>query len=81
MAARFISGLDRRSVTWAALLGLLPAVALGWIGILASAAACLTALGFRGLAESRLGLVNGDVIGASCEVAETVALLTGSLHW
>jgi adenosylcobinamide-GDP ribazoletransferase len=81
MAAQFISGLDQRSVTWAALLGLLPAVLWGWTGILAVAAAYFVTMGFRRLAESRLNAINGDVIGASCEVSETVVLLVGTMHW
>jgi adenosylcobinamide-GDP ribazoletransferase len=81
MAAGFISGLDRRSVTWAVVLALVPAVIIGWTGILAAAAAYLVTVGFRKSAESRLETVNGDVIGASCEVSETAALLIASMQW
>jgi len=81
MAAGFNMGLDRRSVTWAAVIGIVSALIAGWQGILAAVAAYAIAMGFRRLALSRLQVVNGDVIGAVCELSETVVLVIGSLKW
>jgi adenosylcobinamide-GDP ribazoletransferase len=81
MAAQFISGLDPRTVRWAAILGLAPAVIGGWPGIIAAAAAYAVAILFRRGAESRLGAVNGDVIGAWCELAEVIVLIVGCMTW
>jgi len=75
MAALFISGLDRRSVQWAAIIGLVPALILGWTGILAVVGAYLGAIWFRRFADSRLQTINGDVLGAICEFSETLFLL------
>jgi cobalamin synthase len=41
----------------------------------------LAALWFRGFAEKRLGSVNGDVLGAICELSEVVVLLAACLKW
>ncbi len=81
MAVRFISGLDQNSVVAAGIITLAAALTAGWTGILGTVAAFATGLGFRRLAESRLNMVNGDVIGASCELSETVVLLVGCLKW
>jgi len=81
MAARFIRGLDDRSVTWAALLTLVPAAIAGWVGIVSVIAAYAVAIGFRRLAESRLNAVNGDVIGSVCELSEAVVLVIACVKW
>lgn len=81
MAAGFIPGLDRRLVTWAVVIGIIPALIAGWQGILATAAAYVFAMGFRRLAQARLNMVNGDVLGAVCELSEAVVLVIGSLKW
>lgn len=76
MAAQFLSGVDRRVVRWVGILGLGPALLAGWMGICALVVAYLGAVCFRRLAEARLGVVNGDVIGAICELVEGLVLLT-----
>lgn len=81
MAADFGLGLDRRSVLWAVVIGIVLALLAGWQGILAAVAGYVIAMGFRRLALSRLHVVNGDVIGAVCELSETVVLVIGSLKW
>lgn len=81
MAAIFLSGLDKESVGWVWLLGVILALTSGLTGLLAVGCAYLGALGFRSLAESRLGTVNGDVIGAMCELSETLVLLIFCVGW
>ncbi|MBI4964627.1 MAG: adenosylcobinamide-GDP ribazoletransferase [Desulfomonile tiedjei] len=81
MAALFLSGLDIRSVRWTCVIGFAPALLAGWKGIIAVAAAYFAALWFRGFAEKRLGSVNGDVLGAICELSEVVVLLVACLRW
>ncbi len=76
MAASFISGLDRNVATWAVLLCLGPIVVVGWKGLVVGTAAYLGTVWFRRVAEARLGTVNGDVLGATCELAETIVLVT-----
>lgn len=81
MAAHFLSGLDNRSLRWACVLGFVPALLAGWKGIIAVLAAYFAALWFRGFAEKRLGTVNGDVLGAICELSEMVVLVVACLKW
>ncbi|MDQ7783665.1 MAG: adenosylcobinamide-GDP ribazoletransferase [Desulfomonilaceae bacterium] len=81
MAAVFISGLDPRSVKWAWIIVLAVALPAGIIGFVAVGCAYLGAVGFKRFAESRLGMVNGDVIGAMCELSETVVLLVFCVRW
>jgi adenosylcobinamide-GDP ribazoletransferase len=61
-------------------------VAVGTEGPVVSAAAALVALalaatGVAALAWRRLGGFTGDVLGAVCLIAETVALLTLAAKW
>ena len=54
------------------------------VAVLAASAAGIAgaaAIGFRRFAESRLKTVNGDVIGAWCELSEAVALFTACWIW
>ncbi|MBI5571816.1 MAG: adenosylcobinamide-GDP ribazoletransferase [Desulfomonile tiedjei] len=81
MAALFVSGLDPNTVRKAAIVGLGPALLAGWAGIAAAACACLVALWYRSFAERRLGTINGDVLGATCELSEAVFLLVASARW
>jgi adenosylcobinamide-GDP ribazoletransferase len=81
MAALFVAGLDEKVVRWAVILGFGPVLLAGGMGIAAAAAALLAALWFRRFALSRLGMINGDVIGGTCELAETVFLLVASARW
>jgi adenosylcobinamide-GDP ribazoletransferase len=80
MAAMFISGLDSRSLYWVALIGLAPVILMGWSGVAAAAGAYLGARWLRNLAESRLPTVNGDVIGATCELSETLFIFIASIR-
>jgi adenosylcobinamide-GDP ribazoletransferase len=80
MAAQFLSGIDVRVVQWVAILGLAPALLAGWIGIWALALAYLGAVCFRRFAQARLGTVNGDVMGAICELAEALVLLIACIR-
>ncbi len=81
MGAMFVPELNGRVVGWAAILGLGPAIFGGWHAILAVAGAYLGALLFRRFAESRLNAINGDVIGAICELSEALVLLIGCVRW
>jgi len=80
MAARFIDALDSRVVKWVGILTCFVALIGGWHGILAAGVAYGGALLFKRMAESRLNVVNGDVIGASCELSETLVLLIGCMQ-
>jgi adenosylcobinamide-GDP ribazoletransferase len=80
MAAQFLSGIDARVVQWVAILGLAPALLAGWTGIWAVAVAYLGSACFRRFAQARLGTVNGDVMGAICELAEALALLIACIR-
>jgi adenosylcobinamide-GDP ribazoletransferase len=79
MAAGFIKGLGSETVTWAVLIGGFIILLLGWRSVVAAVCALAAALVFRHIAHSRLGSVNGDVIGATCVIAESVMLVVGSL--
>lgn len=81
MAADWLSGLNDRTVVWAGILGLIPALIAGWTGIVAAAAAYGGAIWFRNLAVARLGALNGDVIGAICEFSETIFLFVACVRW
>ena len=81
MAAPFLAGVDKHSVRWACIIGFAPALLAGWKGILAVVAAYFAALWYRGFAEKRLGAVNGDVLGAICELSEVVVLVVACLNW
>ncbi len=79
MAAEFLSGVDRRVIQWVGILGLGPALLAGWTGIWALVVAYLGTVSFRRFAQARLGIINGDVMGATCELAEALALLTACI--
>jgi len=81
MASQFLAGVDDRCVRWAWILGMVPVLITGWIGIVAALAAYVTSYRFRRVAESRLGMVNGDVIGATCELCETTFLVIACARW
>jgi adenosylcobinamide-GDP ribazoletransferase len=80
MAAAVISGVDRTTVWRAAAIGFVPVLLAGWVGVLGAAAAYFGARWFRNLAEARLPAVNGDVLGAACELSEAVFLLIASMR-
>jgi len=80
MAAQFLSGIDARIVQWVAILGFGPALLAGWTGIWALVGAYLGAVCFRRFAQTRLGTINGDVMGAICELAEALVLLIACIR-
>lgn len=76
MAASFTSGIDTRTYGIVWLLTLPFAVITGIDGIIALAAAYWGLFFFRRFAENKLGFINGDVLGATCELSETLVLIT-----
>ncbi|MEW6350609.1 MAG: adenosylcobinamide-GDP ribazoletransferase [Thermodesulfobacteriota bacterium] len=81
MAASFITGLDRGAVRAAGIIGLVLSALGGWPGIVGLAAAIGTTFVFRGFARSRLAAINGDVMGAMCELSEAVFVVAMSARW
>lgn len=79
--AAFSAGLKAWDVL-AALVGatVIAALVLGWVGLVALAAAMLAALGAGRFFSARLGGITGDVLGAGVELGELAALLT-MLAW
>lgn len=75
MGAMFFQGLDRAATTKALAISVIPAVIAGWTGLAAAGVALLAATWFMRFAEARLETVNGDVLGAVCELSETVVLV------
>ena len=59
--------------------GALPALALGWTGVAATAAGVSAFLLLRRSAMQRLGGLTGDVAGALCEAVEAAALVALAL--
>jgi adenosylcobinamide-GDP ribazoletransferase len=53
-------------------------LALGWLGVAATAAGVVAALAAAALVARRIGGVTGDVLGACVELAELAVLLTVS---
>lgn len=81
MAAEFIWGMSHNSVLAAGVILFVCALFAGWAGLAAAALSYAAVMGFRRAAEHRLGAVNGDVLGATCEIAETVVLVVGCWQW
>jgi adenosylcobinamide-GDP ribazoletransferase len=75
MAADFLKGLKQTDIRKIAVLGLLPSLFLGVVGLLAVGISYLAAVWFRNTAENRLPAINGDVFGAICEFSELVFLI------
>lgn len=76
MAELFAAGIDPRTynIVW---LVTLPFIMMTGInGIIAIALTYLGAIIFKRFAEAKLGFVNGDVLGASCELSETLVLIS-----
>lgn len=82
MAAEFVSSVSRNAVIVAFVCGISAAVLLaGTLGLAGITCAYLGSLWFKKLAESRLNIFNGDVIGAICELSEALVLVIGCGRW
>lgn len=81
MANLFVQSLDRSTVSRTVLIAFVPALIAGLTGVFAVAVAYMGTLAFRRFAESRLNMVNGDVLGAMCELSEALVLVTASFTW
>lgn len=80
LGAPYASHLPRWSCGLLVLLSAAAApVFLGWPGVAALAALCLTLIGLRRALLARLGGVTGDTLGAGCELGETLVLLVVAL--
>ncbi len=81
MAQLFIAGVDSKTyyITW--ILTILFAIVAGVAGMLSLLVAYVGALCFRKFAENRLGFVNGDVMGATCELSEAIVLVALCWRW
>lgn len=81
MGSLFVQGLDGSTRNKAALAAFLPAVVAGFSGLFCVVSAYIGAVIFRRFAESRLNMVNGDVLGAMVELAEALVLMTALFKW
>lgn len=75
MAQSFLSGVDGNICKYVWLLTLPFVFIAGITGFIAFGAAFLGIQFFKSLARSRFGFINGDVLGASCELSETIVLI------
>ena len=75
MGALFLSALNKPMLRWVTGITVVLALLGGWKGLVALGAAYLGSLWFRRLAESRIGVINGDVLGGMCELSEAIVLL------
>jgi len=75
MGAMFLSTLNGSVLRWIAGITVALAVLGGWKGLAALGAAYLGSLWFRRVAESRIGPINGDVLGGMCELSEAIVLV------
>lgn len=79
MAQSFAAGIDSRTYNLTWILTLAFAILSGVTGIVALLVAFGVVFVFRRFAEAKLGFINGDVMGASCELSETMVLI--ALNW
>jgi adenosylcobinamide-GDP ribazoletransferase len=75
IGSEFMPNLTGDSVKIAAGIALVAAAFAGASGLLGLIAAFAAAKWFRRFAENRLGTINGDVLGAICELSETIFLI------
>lgn len=75
MAARFKGSITKDSVFWASVTLLPVLIFFGFKGLVLVISAFLAGKFFKKIAEKRLGLINGDVLGAICELSEVVVLV------
>lgn len=79
MATALINSLSMRSLVGAALVGFFVVLCSGLLGVIATLVAYAGSVGFKRFAIKRLSVVTGDVIGASCELAECIILAVASI--
>ncbi|MGC8659125.1 MAG: adenosylcobinamide-GDP ribazoletransferase [Desulfomonilaceae bacterium] len=75
MAKDFLEGVQRESCIFCWAFTILIGLFSGITGLISIAAAYGTAFWFRRFAESRLGFINGDVLGSICELSEVTVLI------
>lgn len=75
MAASFLEGVERRSCNFCWGFSIVMGLFAGLVGLLSIGAAYASGSWFRRLAESRIGFVNGDVLGSICELVEVTVLI------
>lgn len=75
MAAGFTAGVQRSSCNFCWGFSIVVGLFFGLTGLLSIACVYAAASWFRRFAESRIGFVNGDVLGAICELSEVTALI------
>ncbi|MFA6221609.1 MAG: adenosylcobinamide-GDP ribazoletransferase [Desulfomonilaceae bacterium] len=71
----FLQGVDRRACVFCWIFSIITGLFAGLTGLLAVAAAYGAATWFRTFSESKVGFVNGDVLGSMCELTEVTVLL------
>ena len=79
MAASLRRGLGPLQVLIAVAMGLGSAALLGWRGVVCAATELFSVIAMGRLARSRIGGSTGDVYGATCELGETLALVSCAL--
>ncbi len=75
IGALFLQNLKSDSVKIAAVLTVGAVLLCGWRGVFAGLLALALVFGFRKVAEDRIGFINGDIMGAMCELAEAAFLM------
>ncbi len=75
MAKDFLEGVQRESCIFCWGFTILVALLAGITGLLSIVAAYGAAFWFRRFAESRIGFINGDVLGSICELSEVTVLI------
>lgn len=76
MARGFLDGVERGSCIFCWVFSIVMVLFAGFSGLISLIAAYGAALWFRRFAESRVGFINGDVLGSICELSEAIVLIT-----
>lgn len=80
MAHDFASGIQPSLVKLVVLSAFLVALVMGTKGLVAALLGFAAGFCFLHVAQSRLGIVNGDVLGAACELCEAVVVVLGAMR-
>jgi adenosylcobinamide-GDP ribazoletransferase len=75
MGRAFLEGVERRSCNFCWGFSILIGLLAGLMGLLSIAVSYGAATWFRRFAESRIGFINGDVLGSICELVEVTVLI------